>query len=589
MSDAHDMDTLPPASALGFLAYCVRCQWRRYALILGLQGGQAACNMLIPYAVSLIIAAATHAASPAVVSPTLLAVPVAVFLLVVFGEMLCARFAGALYETLLPRQRHGIVRQLAVCLHRHPPMQAEGFASGAMAQRIQDTAIGVDQISGIVLFDFWPGGIALVSALVLLFATSPLLAAILFAWALAFAGVSAWLAVNRRACAMAEAEARSQTSGLLTDAVACLETARIFDRLAHERRLLDQWLDRERQVVMRALHQFETIRWFQLASAAVLTVATLMTALYLWQHGRIGVAEFTLVAGVNLVIINDAHNLSQRFLDLFECFGTVANGVELVVKPAGVPAITGLAPPLVVSKGEIAFEHVYFRYPSGRPVFEDLQVVLPARQRIGLVGMSGEGKTTLVRLLLQLAEPQSGRILIDGQDIAACAPSSLLAQISVIPQDPALFNRSLMDNIRYGRPDARDDEVMAAARRAQCHDFITAMPAGYDTLVGEGGSRLSGGQRQRIAIARALLKDAPILVMDEATSSLDSLTAQAVLQLLDTELIGKTVLVITHSLHTIARLDRILLLDRGRISEQGTHDELLVKKGKYSELFAAQC
>ena len=385
-----------------------------------------------------------------------------------------------------------------------------------MAQRIQDTAIGVDQISGIVLFDFWPGGIALISALVLLFATSPLLAAILLVWAIAFAGVSVWLAVRRRAHAMAEAEARSRTSGFLTDAVACLSTARIFDQLGHERRLLDHWLDRERQVVVRALRQFEAIRWFQLASAAALTVASLMTALYLWQHGSIGLAEFTLVAGINLVIINDAHNLSQRFLDLFECFGTVANGVEQLVKPACAPARDGLASPLVLGKGEIVFEHVYFRYPSGQPVFEDLHVVLPARQRVGLVGMSGEGKTTLVRLLLQLAEPQLGHILIDGQDIGLSERSSLLAQISVIPQDPTLFNRSLMDNIRYGRPDAHDDEVMAAARQAQCHDFIAAMPAGYSTLAGEGGSRLSGGQRQRIAIARALLKDAPILVMDEA-------------------------------------------------------------------------
>ncbi len=574
-----------PSTPLRFLVVWARFQWPGYSLVLILQTLQASLTILIPYATSLIIAAVTRTSLDKTGATSTLNLSVTMFLAVVFGEMLSARLAGACYVGLLPRQRHEIIRRLTHCLQLHPATHRENDSCGALGHRIQDTAIAVDQLSGILLFDFWPGSIALASAILLLALTSPPLAVMLLVWALLFTAGSACFALRSKSAAVAEAEARSRTSGFLIDALFNLETSRLFANLAGERRLLDQRLDEEMKVVRSTLRQHEAIRWFQLASSAALTAGTLLMALWLWQHGKIGIAEFTLVAGINLIIINDAHNLSQRFIDIFECYGTLSNGIDRLIKPAE-PCDDTEHPPLVVTQGQITFEHIHFSYPTGRPVFRDLSLSLPAGKRIGVVGHSGAGKSTLFRLLLRLYEPQQGRILIDGQIVGEHQRSSLLAQISVIPQEPRLFNRSLLDNIRYGRQDASHEEVIEAASLAQCHDFITRLPEGYHTPAGENGARLSGGQQQRIAIARAILKKAPILIMDEATASLDPLTEKTLLGLLDTHLKDTTVLVITHNPKTMIQLDEILVFEQGEIKEQGTHAELLKADGTYAKMFA---
>src|SRR5690606_5766821 len=280
-------------------------------------------------------------------------------------------------------------------------------------------------------------------------------------------------------------------------------------------------------------------------------------------------------------------DLSRRFIDLFEYIGNIANGVYTIVRDHEIVDRPG-AQPLRVTQGCIELRDVSFGYTPHSRVFEGLNLCIEGGQRVGLVGYSGSGKSTLLNLILRLYDPQQGSILIDGQDIRNITQQSLHAQISLIPQDPGLFHRTLLENIRYGRPDANQEEIELAARGADAHEFIERMPSQYESLVGERGVKLSGGQRQRISIARVIVKNAPILIMDEATSSLDSITEQAIQNSLTDLMEDKTVIVVAHRLSTIAHLDRILACDNGGIVEDGTHTLLLARGGAYTRLWSRQ-
>jgi ATP-binding cassette subfamily B protein len=310
-------------------------------------------------------------------------------------------------------------------------------------------------------------------------------------------------------------------------------------------------------------------------------------ALVLWGRGEISVAEFVVASTTTLLIINEARNLSRRFLEFFEYGGNLANGVYTIVRPHEIVDVPG-AVRTTIDRGRIEYRDVTFGYTPEQPIFQHLSVTIPAGQRVGLVGFSGSGKSTFVSLILRLYDPQGGQILIDGQDIGAMTQDSLHSQLSLIPQDPNLFHRTLRENIRYGRLEASDAEVIDAARKAHAHDFITKIKDQYASLVGERGVKLSGGQRQRIAIARVVIKNAPVLILDEATSSLDSITEQAIQETLNDVMQDKTVIVVAHRLSTIAHLDRILVFDQGRIVEDGRHAELIARGGAYYQLWSRQ-
>jgi ATP-binding cassette subfamily B protein len=299
------------------------------------------------------------------------------------------------------------------------------------------------------------------------------------------------------------------------------------------------------------------------------------------------VGEFSMVAGLAIMLIEAARGLSRSFLEFFEYIGNISDGVSIFIQPHEIVDKPG-APALRVERGEITFDQVSFAYPEGRPVFERLSVTIRPKQQVGLVGFSGSGKSTFVNLILRLFELQGGAIRIDGHDILDVTQDSLRESVSMIPQDPQLFHRSLLENIRYGRLDATDEEVVEAARKARAHEFIMQTEKQYDSLVGERGVKLSGGQRQRIAIARAILKDAPILILDEATSSLDSVTEKEIQQGLQFLMRGRTVVVVAHRLSTIAHMDRILVFDAGQIVEDGSHEALLQRGGHYARLWNMQ-
>jgi len=576
-----------PAAVLPFIWYFVARRGGWYAAMLLLETAHASCGILVPYALADIIKGVTNAVAahgPLIES---LQQPLWLFCGLSLGEVLFGRAAGSCQITIGPLQRHRVTRELYAYLQEHSHRYLSDNFAGALAHRISETSTGVTQTVWTILFDFWPMLIVFSVSTALLSRAHAQLALFVGLWSFGFTLACYLLARRCQPHALRAASARSETTGKVVDAVTNLASTKLFARGDFEREHLDDCLRRELKLVRVSGWYSERVRWFQFLAAALLKVGVLYYALSLWDRGEIGVADFVMAVSLSLLIINEARGLSRRFLEFFEFVGNVENGVRTLVRPHELVDLAR-APEARVQRGRIEFRHVSFGYTPDRSVFEDMNLRIEPGQRVGLVGLSGSGKSTLVHLLLRLYDVRSGQILLDGEDIANVTQDSLHAQIGFIPQDPTLFHRSLLENIRYGRVTASDAEVMEAARAAHAHEFIAALPEGYGALVGERGVKLSGGQRQRIAIARVILKNAPVLILDEATSSLDSITERAIQETLENVMRDKTVLVVAHRLSTIAHLDRILVLHHGRVVEDGTHAELLARGGAYHQLWTKQ-
>ena len=391
----------------------------------------------------------------------------------------------------------------------------------------------------------------------------------------------------------AQADARSAMVGRVTDAYTNIATVKLFShthREAHFARAAMQDFMVTGYSQMRLVSAFEIVN-HALAMGLVGGMAGM--SLWMWSRGEVGVGAVAASTAMALRLQGMSHWIMWEMTSLFESVGTVQDGINTLSRPRTVMDAPG-ARRLEVPRGEVRFERVSFRYGPGKPaVIDDLDLTVRPGERIGLVGRSGAGKSTLVNLLLRFHDVASGRVLIDGQDIANVTQDSLRAHIGMVTQDTSLLHRSLADNIAYGRPDATEAQIREAARRAEASGFIDHLtdPQGRTGLaahVGERGVKLSGGQRQRIAIARVMLKDAPILLLDEATSALDSEVEAAIQQSLNTLMEGKTVIAIAHRLSTIAAMDRLVVLDGGRVVEEGTHRELLARGGLYAQLWAHQ-
>jgi ATP-binding cassette subfamily B protein len=583
---APGVPELPTTSFRFIWHFVARYRWWYLAMVL-FEAANASCGILIPYALSKIIKGVTATPEHSMALVATLHAPLLLFIGFCVGEVVFGRIAGGIQIRLGPRQRQNVTRTLYHYLQHHSYRYFSNNFAGALAHRISETSMGVSQTLWSLITEFWPVIIVFSVSIVLLANAHGQLALFVSLWAVFFIGISYLLARRCQPYAFKASSARSETTGKVVDSVTNLTSARLFARLGFERELLDDALTSEMKAIRVSNAYNERVRWFQFGAAAVLKVGVLYYALTLWGQGQIGVGDFVMAVSLALLIINEARNLSRRFLEFFEYIGNVANGVHTIIRPHElVDAPDAIAP--AIRKGEIEFRDLDFGYTPDKKIFDRLNVRIHAGQRVGLVGFSGSGKSTFVSLILRLYDAQRGQILIDGVDIRSMTQDALHAQLSLIPQDPSLFHRTLLDNIRYGRLDASDEEVIEAAKKAYAHEFIQQIREQYQSMVGERGIKLSGGQRQRIAIARVILKDAPILILDEATSSLDSITEKAIQHTLDDVMKNKTVMVVAHRLSTIAHLDRILVFDEGRIIEDGTHAELLARRGGYYRLWSNQ-
>ena len=401
-----------------------------------------------------------------------------------------------------------------------------------------------------------------------------------------------WFVPRLGRSAQRQADARSLMTGRVTDAYTNIATVKLF---SHSQREASYARSAMQEFLVTVHRQMRLVSGFEIVNQ-VLSVAligsTAGVALWLWTRGEVGVGAVAAATAMSLRLNGISHWVMWEMASLFEHIGTVQDGINTLSRPRSVVDRPD-AVPLKVPRGELRFEHVSFAYGGARKVIDDFSLLIRPGEKIGLVGRSGAGKSTIVNLLLRFYDLEGGRILIDGQDIAGVTQDSLRAQVGMVTQDTSLLHRSVRDNIVYGRPGATEIQMVHAAERAEAHDFVQDLVDpqgrhGYDAHVGERGVKLSGGQRQRVAIARVMLKDAPILLLDEATSALDSEIEAAIQASLYRLMEGKTVVAIAHRLSTIAAMDRLIVMDQGRIVEEGDHRALLARGGLYARLWAHQ-
>jgi ATP-binding cassette subfamily B protein len=469
----------------------------------------------------------------------------------------------------------------------HSPTYYAEKQPGTLASRITATSNAVYTAENTTAWNVLPPCIAVVGAIVMITAVNPLMALGLLTCSAILSVVLFKLAGRGSARHHTFASRAAAVDGELVDVIGNMGLVRAFGMTFREQKRFSATVKSEMVARQQSLLYLEKLRLLHAVITALLSAGLLGWALWLWDQGKATSGDIVLVSSLGFTILHGTRDLAVALVDVTQHVARLAEAVKTLLEPHGMPDHND-AVELVPQGGRVTFDKVTFAYPKRRPILDHFDLDIPAGQRVGLIGKSGAGKSTVLALLQRFYETQAGRILIDGQDVSSISQDSLRHSIALVPQDISLFHRSVYENIAYGRPEATRDEVLAAAREARCSDFIEAMPEGFDTIVGDRGVKLSGGQRQRIAIARAILKNAPILLLDEATSALDSASEEAIQKALDRLMVGRTVVAIAHRLSTLHNFDRIIVMSAGKVIDDGSPEELRNRPGLYRDLLSKQ-
>ncbi len=498
------------------------------------------------------------------------------------------RVAGFLAAAFQPRLMGDLEQTAFRYLMGHSYQFFTDMFAGALVRRVGRFSRAYGDVAEAVQWRLFPLLVSVICILSLITVRSPWIGGAVFLWILVFIGLNFYSIRHKLKVDIARAAKDSEVTGALADIITNSSNVKLFTGFEREDTFFGRLIEERRVLHSRSWRIGESNAVVQSLLMLGIEAAVLFGSIHFWQRGLLTVGDFVLFQVYLGSLFNKLFDLHRILRQLYEAFADAKEMVDILDTPHGVQDLPK-AKPLVVTKGAVTFQNVSFTYQKTRQVLRGFDLSVAPTEKVALVGPSGAGKSTIVKLLFRLYDIDRGRILIDGQSIARVTQESLCAQIAMVPQEPILFHRTLRDNIRYGRADGSDEEVVAAAKKAHCHEFIENLPLGYDTFVGERGVKLSGGERQRVAIARAILKRAPILVLDEATSSLDSESEGLIQDALRQLMKDKTVLVIAHRLSTIMQMDRIVVMEEGRVVDTGTHAQLLRQEGGlYKKLWDLQ-
>ncbi len=496
------------------------------------------------------------------------------------------RFLDWVKLKLFPSVREDVMSKMFSYLNQHSYHFFQNNFAGSLVNKIGDMQSGIIEILTI-LDDLYAQVFGLTIAIITLLFIHPVFAVILIVWAAAFILITFLFLKSIRNLSHIFAESKTVVMGRMVDSISNIANIRLFARHNEENLYINQSIKTavQNDRIMQA--KIINMRMFWDVSIIFLLGLNIFVLLYMYSNNLVSIGDFTFVISLSISILWNLWFLASQLVSFSEQMGVCKQALSIVSVPHEI--VDDLdAKPLVITKGRIQFHHVNFHYDEGQRLFKNKNIVIEAGQKVGLVGFSGSGKSTFVNLILRLFEVESGEITIDDQNISHVTQESLRNHIALIPQDISLFHRTLMENIRFGVKDVSDEIVIEVSKKAHCHEFISQLTLGYQSMVGERGIKLSGGQRQRIAIARAMLKNAPILILDEATSSLDSVTEKYIQDALHLLMQNKTTIVIAHRLSTLSSMDRILVFSNGEIIEDGTHASLMEQRGHYAKMWEMQ-
>jgi ATP-binding cassette, subfamily B, bacterial len=563
---------------VAFILRYLRRRVRAHAIILAAVLAAVACSVSTQYGVKFLVDTLAH--GPQADSRVWLAFGILVSL--IMSDNLLWRVAGWIASSTFVRVTGDLRRDLFWHLTGHAPSYFADRLPGMLTSRITATSNAVFTIENMFVWNVLPPCAATVAAIAFVGTVSASMAAVLAALGLVVVCAMFRLAAAGRPLHHDFANKAAAVDGEMVDVISNMPLVRAFYGFGRERRRFDDTVDREMSARRRSLYYLEKLRLLHACVTVVLAIGLLAWAVMLWQRGAATSGDVVLVCTLGLSVLHATRDLAVALVDVTQHMARLSEALATLLVPHQLRDHP-MAAQLTHRCASVEFENIGFQYPDGHRIFENFSLRLEAGECVGLVGPSGAGKSTLFALLQRLYDVDRGRILIDGQDITQVTEESLRRAIAVVPQDASLFHRSIAENIRYGRPEASDQELLEAAIAARC-DFIERLPDGLATIVGDRGFKLSGGQRQRIAIARAFLKDAPILLLDEATSALDSDAEEAIRDALSRLIRGRTVIAIAHRLSTVRNSDRVVVLQSGQVVQDGDPDLLLRREGLYRDL-----